>query len=150
MPQIQRGKLVPCDPEPERTLQSACCTLRFETMNNNTIITVDKMKEGQHDPPLINLLQYLITKYILLVDARMQSMEAAQRNQEASIHNLENQIEYNTEKNPREHAKAVTLRSGKELVETPLTVMDKEKEIVQAPEEYSRHKSILLHAQDFT
>ena len=50
------------------------------------------------------------------------------RNQEASIHNLENQIDQlaklvskrqqgtlhsNTETNPREHVEAVTLRSGK-------------------------------------
>ncbi|KAI5663955.1 hypothetical protein M9H77_23278 [Catharanthus roseus] len=41
----------------------------------------------------------------------------------------------NTEKNTREYAKAVTLKSGKELVEIPPMVVDKEKENVQVPEE---------------
>ncbi|KAI5652319.1 hypothetical protein M9H77_29506 [Catharanthus roseus] len=48
MPQIQQGELVPLNPEPERSLQSAChYVLRFEMANNNTIIVVDKTEEGQ-------------------------------------------------------------------------------------------------------
>lgn len=41
----------------------------------------------------------------------------------------------NTKENPREHAKAVTLRSGKELtIPTPM-VMEKEKEPEKVPHE---------------
>ncbi|KAI5682084.1 hypothetical protein M9H77_03312 [Catharanthus roseus] len=134
MPRKKRGKLVVFDPELELSLWSAYCALRLETANNNTIIAVEKMEEGQ--------------EYIILADARMQSMEAIQWNQEASIHNLENRIRQlakmisektlgalpsNTEKNPREHAKAVTLRSGKELVDMPPILVDKEKENVTSP-----------------
>lgn len=67
-----------------------------------------------------------------------------------SIHNLENHIGQlikmisnrllgtlpsNTEKNSKEHAKAITLRSGKELVVTPMVVSQEDSE--EVPEEYT-------------
>ncbi|KAI5683121.1 hypothetical protein M9H77_04349 [Catharanthus roseus] len=127
------SELAPFGPEPESSLLSARHTLQFETANNDAIIVVHKTKEVQEFPPFIN--PWL--------------------NQEASIHNLENQIGQlakifsetplgalpsNIEKNLREHAKAVTLRSGKKLVETPSMAVDKEKENVQATEEFTSIK----------
>ena len=79
-------------------------------------------------------MEELMAKFIQTSESRFQATETSLRNQEASIHNLENQIGQlaklvserqqgslpsNTEKNPKEQIKAVTLRSGKELrVET--------------------------------
>ena len=72
----------------------------------------------------------MITKFIQTSEQRQQSTDATLRNHEAFIHNLENQVGQiakllserpqgslpgNTEPNPREQLKAVTLRSGKEL-----------------------------------
>ncbi|KAI5664829.1 hypothetical protein M9H77_24152 [Catharanthus roseus] len=146
----KRGELLLFDLKLERSLQSVLRALRFKTANNNAIITVEKTEEGQEAPPYINSL-FCITS----ANTRMQSMKAVQWNQEASIHNLENQIGQlakmiskrllgalpsSTEKNLREHVKAVNLRSGKKLVETPPTAVDKEKENVQAPEESTSTK----------
>ncbi|XP_048229171.1 uncharacterized protein LOC125369889 [Ricinus communis] len=75
-------------------------------------------------------LEELMTKFIATLENRFQQTDTAIRNQKASIQNLENQIlqlsrmmaerqpgtlPSNTESNPREHAKAITLRLGKEL-----------------------------------
>ncbi|XP_027342241.1 uncharacterized protein LOC113855018 [Abrus precatorius] len=73
-----------------------------------------------------------MTKFIQTSESRFQSTETALRNQQASIHNLENQLGQifrllserpqgslpsNTETNPKEQVKAVTLRSDKTLQE---------------------------------
>ncbi|XP_048231232.1 uncharacterized protein LOC125370274 [Ricinus communis] len=75
-------------------------------------------------------LEELMMKFIATSENRFQQTDTAVRNQQASIRNLETQIGQlsrmmaerqpgtlpsNTESNPREHAKAITLRSGKEL-----------------------------------
>ncbi|XP_048226271.1 uncharacterized protein LOC125368724 [Ricinus communis] len=75
-------------------------------------------------------LEELMTKFIAISKNRFQQTDTAIRNQQASIHNLETQIGQlsrmmverqpgtlpsNTGSNPREHAKTITLRSGKEL-----------------------------------
>ena len=64
------------------------------------------------------------------LDVILKNQDTTLRNHEASIHNLETQVGQiakllierppgslpgNTETNPREHVKVVTLRSGKEL-----------------------------------
>lgn len=54
MPQSQWDELVAYDPEIERSLWSACPALKFETVNNNSIIPVDRMKEEYQDPPQAN------------------------------------------------------------------------------------------------
>ncbi|XP_048229148.1 uncharacterized protein LOC125369886 [Ricinus communis] len=69
-------------------------------------------------------------KFVSTLETKFQQTDAALRNQQASIHNLENQIcqiskmmaetqlgtlPNNTESKPREHVKAITLRSGKQL-----------------------------------
>src|SRR5262245_16941460 len=81
-------------------------------------------------------IEELLTKFFNDSDERQKSLdmilrnqETAIRNHEASIHNLENQVGQiakmlskrpqgslpgNTETNPREYVKALTLRSGKE------------------------------------
>ena len=75
-------------------------------------------------------LEDLITKFIQTSEQCQQATDAALRNHEASIHNLETQVGQiakllserpqgslpgNTEPNPKEQVKAVTLRSGKEM-----------------------------------
>ena len=75
-------------------------------------------------------LEELMSKFLQASETRFQAVETSMRNQEASIHNLEKQIGQlakafsegqqgslpgNTETNPREHVKAITFRSGKEL-----------------------------------
>ncbi|XP_048227256.1 uncharacterized protein LOC125369286 [Ricinus communis] len=69
-------------------------------------------------------------KFVTSTDTRFQQIDSALRNQQASIQNLETQIGQiskmlserpsgslpnTTESNPREHCKAITLRSGKKL-----------------------------------
>ncbi|XP_048228900.1 uncharacterized protein LOC125369783 [Ricinus communis] len=75
-------------------------------------------------------LEELIMKFVTLTETRFQQTDSALRNQQASIQNLESQIGQiskmlskrpqgslpsTTESNPREHCKAITLRSGKQL-----------------------------------
>ncbi|EEF39330.1 conserved hypothetical protein, partial [Ricinus communis] len=75
-------------------------------------------------------LEELMMKFIATSENRFQQTDTAIRNQQASIQNLETQIGQlsrmmverqpdtlpsNTESNPTGHAKAITLRSGKEL-----------------------------------
>ena len=77
-------------------------------------------------------MEDLTTKFINTSEARFQATVVALRNNEASIHNLKNQIGQlanlvferplgtlpsNTETNPREQVKAITLRGRKELQE---------------------------------
>ena len=77
-------------------------------------------------------MEDLITKFISTTEARFQITESSLRNQQPSLQNLENQIGQlakmiserqqgglpsNTESNPREHVKAITLRSGKQLAD---------------------------------
>ena len=94
-------------------------------------------------------LEELMTKFISTSETRFQHTETALRNQKASIHNLENQIGHiskmlserpqgslpsNTEPNPREQVKAVTLRSGKTLATEP-TVLITNKDVELKEEE---------------
>jgi len=75
-------------------------------------------------------LEKALMRFISSSDARFQSVEAILRNHTASLHNLENQmwqiaktllerpqrsLPSNTEINPREQVKAITLRSCKEV-----------------------------------
>ncbi|KAI5664122.1 hypothetical protein M9H77_23445 [Catharanthus roseus] len=50
------GELITFDPELERLLRNAHRALRFETVNNNTIIAIEKTEEDQEAPPYINPL----------------------------------------------------------------------------------------------
>ncbi|KAG8485697.1 hypothetical protein CXB51_019007 [Gossypium anomalum] len=78
-------------------------------------------------------LEGMMTKFISVAKTHFQNTETALKNQQASIQGLENQIGHlakmilerppeslpsNTEPNPKEHVKAVTLRSGKVLAES--------------------------------
>ncbi|XP_027338257.1 uncharacterized protein LOC113852214 [Abrus precatorius] len=102
-------------------------------MRNNT---PSGFQQAPHQPPppteKKSNLEELMTKFIQTSECRFQSIETALRNQQASIHNLENQLGQisrllserpqeslpsNTETNPKEQVKAVTLRSGKILQE---------------------------------
>ncbi|KAI5667772.1 hypothetical protein M9H77_17625 [Catharanthus roseus] len=95
-------------------------------------------------------LENLVSKYVNSADIGMKSMKAVQRSQTASIHNMESQIRKltrmiterplgslpsNMEKKLNEHAKVVTLRSGKELAKTSPMILEEEKGIGLAPEE---------------
>ena len=77
-------------------------------------------------------LEDLIRSYITSNEQKWTKQEVSNKNMEASLRNLENQVGQlannlsrrpqgglpsNTEKNPREEVNAVTLRSGKELEE---------------------------------
>jgi len=94
----------------------------------------------------MTVLEKALTKFIQSSDTRVQSGEATLRNHTASLYNLENQVGQiakslserpqgsllsNTETNPREHVKAITLRSGRE-VESRLAL---EKTSVEAPKD---------------
>ncbi|XP_031286373.1 uncharacterized protein LOC116145068 [Pistacia vera] len=68
-------------------------------------------------------LEELVTKFVSSTEARFQNQEASIRNLETRMGQLENLISgraqgtlpSDTEKNPKEHVKAITLRSGKEI-----------------------------------
>ena len=75
-------------------------------------------------------MEEVFTQFMTRTNAFIDDTKANFRNQGASIRNLEHQVEEiskllaartqgalssNTEKNPREHANAISLRSGKEL-----------------------------------
>ncbi|KAI5652850.1 hypothetical protein M9H77_30037 [Catharanthus roseus] len=79
----------------------------------------------------------LVSSYIKSADVGMRNMHAVQKSQLASLHNMENQIGelmriinenpiggllYNSKEKLDKNAKVVTLRSEKELVETPPTI----------------------------
>ncbi|XP_027348020.1 uncharacterized protein LOC113859445 [Abrus precatorius] len=104
-----------------------------QPIRNNTL---SGFQQASH-PPLPSAkkksnLEELMNKFIQTSKSRFQSIETALRNQQASIHNLENQLGQisrllserpqgslpdNTETNPKEQVKVVTLRSGKTLQE---------------------------------
>ncbi|PPR85935.1 hypothetical protein GOBAR_AA34752 [Gossypium barbadense] len=66
-------------------------------------------------------LEEMLTKFMSVSETRFQNIETALKNQQASIQGLKTQIgslPSNTEPNPKEHVKAVTLRSGKVLTES--------------------------------
>ena len=88
------------------------------------------------------------------LDIILKNQDTALRNHEASIHNLETQVGQiakllserppgslpgNTETNPREHLKAVTLRSGREL--QPEVREEKKKKPREPSEEHLVSKS---------
>ncbi|XP_027368323.1 uncharacterized protein LOC113874285 [Abrus precatorius] len=104
-----------------------------QPMRNNT---PSGFQQAPHQPPppteKKSNLEELMTKFIQTSESRFQSTETALRNQQVSIHNLENQLGQisrllserpqgslpsNTETNPKEQVKAVTLRSGRTLHE---------------------------------
>ncbi|KAJ8769542.1 hypothetical protein K2173_005145 [Erythroxylum novogranatense] len=95
-------------------------------------------------PPEKSNLEDLLSKYISTTEVRMQ-------NQESSIRHLENQMSQiaslikerpsgslpsNTEANPREHAKAILLRSGRQLEE--VKKKQKDKKVEKSEEDESR------------
>ena len=105
----------------------------------------------------------MISKFIQTSEQRQQSKEAALRNHDASIHNLENQVGQiakmlsersqgslpgNTETNPREQDKAITLKSGRELQfnkcgETPVAMKEKRtSDKSEAPKEDDKSSSL--------
>ncbi|PPR83581.1 hypothetical protein GOBAR_AA37133 [Gossypium barbadense] len=78
-------------------------------------------------------LEEMMRKFISVAETRFHNTETALKNQQGSIQGLENQIGQlakmisekppgslpsNTEPNPKEHVKVVTLRSGKVLAES--------------------------------
>ncbi|XP_027348121.1 uncharacterized protein LOC113859587 [Abrus precatorius] len=104
-----------------------------QPMRNNALTG---FQQASHPPPppaeKKSNLEELMTKFIQTLESRFQSTETALRNQQASIHNLEIQLDQisrllserpqgslpgNTETNPREQVNAVTLRSGRTLQE---------------------------------
>ena len=90
-------------------------------------------------------------KFILVAETCFQNTETALKNQQASIQQLKNQIGQlakmiserapgslpsNTEPNPKEHVKAVTLKNGKVLTEPEKKLpqeSDKEKDVEVKP-----------------
>ncbi|KAG8477600.1 hypothetical protein CXB51_031104 [Gossypium anomalum] len=91
----------------------------------------------------------MMTKFISVVETRFQNTETTLKNQQASIQGLEDQIGQlakmisetpqgslpsNTKPNPKEHVKAVTLRSEKVLAESekkPPLEADKEEDEIK-------------------
>ncbi|KAJ8768975.1 hypothetical protein K2173_023970 [Erythroxylum novogranatense] len=87
-------------------------------------------------PPEKSNLEKLLSKYISTTEVRMQNQESSIRyleNQMSQIANLlkerlSGSLPNTTEANPREHAKAIVLRSGKQLEEVQEKQKDKEVE----------------------
>ena len=90
-----------------------------------------------------------------LLKSYINSNETRLKNQEVSLKNLENQVRQlanllsershgalpsNTEKNPREKAKAVTLRNGRELEEVEKEKVDKGKGKAEKFQKLKHHK----------
>ena len=106
-------------------------------------------------------LEKTLTRFVQSSDTRVQSVEAMHFNHTTSLHNLENQVGQiaksllerpqgslpsNTETNPREHVKAITLRSGREVKGR----LPNEKTNVEAPEvveveERAKEKEVAPH-----
>ncbi|KAL5564470.1 hypothetical protein UlMin_027634 [Ulmus minor] len=99
----------------------------FSWSNNQNVQKPPSGFQAQEKKPT---MEEAFTQFITRTNAFIDDTQANFRNQGASIRNLEHQVEEiskllteraqgalpsNTERNPREEAKAITLRSGKEL-----------------------------------
>ncbi|KAL5583050.1 hypothetical protein UlMin_015492 [Ulmus minor] len=99
----------------------------FSWSNNQNVQKPPSGFQAQEKKPT---MEEAFTQFMTRTNAFIDDTQANFRNQGASIHNLEHQVgeiskllmeraqgalPSNTERNPREEAKAITLRSGKEL-----------------------------------
>jgi len=102
-------------------------------------------------------LERALTRFVSSSDARFLSVGATLRNHTVSLHNLENQVGQivktlaerpqgslpsNTETNPREQMKAITLRSGKEVERDLPQEKKKAPEVVEVEEEAPKEKEV--------
>ncbi|GKV23246.1 hypothetical protein SLEP1_g32996 [Rubroshorea leprosula] len=102
----------------------------FSWSNNQVRVPLGFQQQNQQEKK--PNLEELVHKFVSSIEARFQNQEIRFQNQDAAIQNIETQLGLiadmvsgrvqgglpsNSEKNPREQLKAITLRSGKELKE---------------------------------
>ncbi|XP_019240668.1 PREDICTED: uncharacterized protein LOC109220665 [Nicotiana attenuata] len=99
--------------------------LGFQWSNPNGAENSQSFQKQQRPQQAHPSLDDLLYKYIKVTDEKMESQNTSLKNLEIQLSQLaalvsekiQGPLPSNTEKNPREHLKAITLRSGKELDE---------------------------------